>query len=1025
MHSTVRHISRIQILVLAGLLLSTLPAHAQVNASPQDDISNPPVCSGAHECVKSLSLYLGRDVPVQAAPWAVFQLFAGDALSTHQKEGVYAKGLSSLRTGSQFSDPKAAQAYIQLLRQKAVGYSTRALTDAGVPAEIAEHISTRMTRPYLVSLEKAMLANALQTQGQVQRQLQDGLHKACAHSLDPLLKDRLDQKAFVSDIAGDVIRSAPKLQTLNSAMASRIIFVTLNTGQGAPSNMDDLAKVQSDVDNIVDWTPHAKVAGLKEKVLSYMKPEVAAIFNASKEDVQNQALDAIANEVVLRARDPNAFSKNPQAIAVVNANAALKVLSQIGNFQDIERQSAAKIITGGIDVTNSLGKLHGLVTDNWDSLYQSVATASGKEGIPPELIKATEVVHVVNDFSRLLQGGFDNATLPSDMVEGLAAIAKQGGDTKTLDLLVSGYKAITDGKASAFDTGGAVLTSLARAVPALAPLSDAFNKFAPIMKAAGPLLALSSFASPLGFVQLAGMFGGGGGLFGGGHDDSEQLAQINQALIQISAQLNTISKQLDALQKQIQENQIQIMDALESISYDVNRLHDLLLTDLLGKTFGSCQKFQNDVAKGRKLFTWSENPDSRDLNSPLSHVIACDTGLTDFMATDQGHTLRLAIYNVPTASVSRDNALDKLKAAANTFEHSPSAKDACLNLMLGAMSLHDVDNPPAIPPSTPDQKSLCRTILNVNEMLDPVVFSYMISVEADISSESTRFGIEAATKEFWTNSQRKQLLGRWSDELKELNVAIAQHALLGGDATLADWGTKLYDPANLSEDETKLLKGNQILAANAARYWLWHELPKQKEDKPSPVSIPDVGGQAIYSFSYHACDPEFMTLATRKAESFFQTTDAVTYQLKDGNVVEQDKDKPRGPCPTTDSGKNQSSSRWCANFAKIGCVDLPTPIEYSTHELRRSSSLESLLQARDSLLMLIETTMMTAELLNAGDKAANAQQRAEARRLQFFEAMAIQWKFEHPTVAAARKLPGAKSASNPEVILSLRREMSD
>ena len=850
-----------------------------------------------------------------------------------------------------------------------------------------------MTRPYLVNLQRALMANALLSQSAAQKQLEIALHTTSARSLNSLLKPGVDQKVFVNDIAGDVKGKAPTLDALSIDKHVHIVFSAFDPAAGDALTPNDLAALRDNVKKVAEWNPH-QIEGLKEKVLSYMTPAAIADFKAKEVDLQNEALDAIANEVVLRSSDSSDLTKNLRAAAAVEPKAALNILAQVGQFQDIQRQSAANIVAAGIDVTNSLEKLHDLVSDNWDSLYQSVATATGKEGMPPELVRAAGVVHVVNDFSRLMQGGFDQTTLPSDMVEGLALIAKQGGDAKTVDSLVGGYKAITDAKASAFQTGGAVLASLAGVVPALAPLSDTFNKFAPVMQAAGPLMALSSFASPAGFLQLAGMFGGGGGLFGGGHDDSEQLAAINRALIQISAQLNAISKQLDALQKQIQQNQMEIMDALESISYDINRLHDLLLGDLLGKTFGPCQKFKNDVDTLRNPFVYPAplNGDLRANSSPLSNIINCDTGLTDFMKTDQGRTLRRAIYNVPTTNVSRDNALNKLKAAANTFQRSPSAKDACLNLMLGAASLHDIDIPLSKPPSTEDQKSLCRSILNVNELLDPVVLSYMVSVEEEISQDSAKFGIDAATREFWTARQRNQLLGRWGDELRELNMAIAQHSLLGGDATLADWGVKFFDADHLAGDEVELLKGNQILAVNAARYWLWHDAPAKKDDKPMPRAEPSLENQSMYSFAYHSCDAEFMALATDKDKAWFQATDDVTFQLKDGKIVEQDLAKPRGPCPTTDDGKNKASSRWCANFAMLGCIELPTPLEYSTHELRRSSSLESLLQARDTLLTLIETTLLTQELF-----------KADAKRLQFFEALAIEWKFQQPTPAAQPK----------------------
>lgn len=1000
-------------LCLSGIIATLLcsdAVSADKKTEPDNDVTTPPVCSTPHECVNGLALNLRRDVPLDASPWKVFQLFVYDSLDHHSGQ-IYTKGLSSLADGSQFRDPELAQRYADFLRAKAIAISTKALTDVGTPQVIATQISERMARPYIDNLERALVTNALQAQSKTQRQLRDALHKTSGSSLDHLLAKDVDSKAFVSDISTIVKQATPSIGTEQRANVARLIrsaFDPLETVDLSPEELDRLHK---NLDRVAAWSPH-QIDGLQKKILSYMTTDASDAFVKMKNDVErNHALDAIANEVVMRADENiSSVARNLNSVSKgAAAESALNILSRIGDFQELQRQSAAKILSGGIDVTGSLGELNKVVGQHWDSVYQSVAAATQQQGLPPELVKAASVAHIVNDFSRILQGGAYSSTLPADMLNGLSAIAKENGDLSHVDLLVSGFKAIADGKASAFQASGAVLTSLASVVPALAPLSDTFNKFAPIMQAASPLLALSSFASPAGFIQLAGMFGGGGGLFGGGHDDSEQLAAINQALIQISKQLAEISKQLDALQKQIQQNQIQIMDALESISYDVNRFRDLFVSTSLDKTFGSCQEFKGNVDKAREPFVWPQQAtaDLREAHSPLSNITKCDVGLDTFMSTDEGQKLRLAVYNVASTNVSRDNALTKLKAAANTYRKSTSANANCLNLMLGAISLHDVDTSRSISPATDEQRQLCRAILNVNDMRDPVVLAYTISVEESIANDSTKFGIRAATGEFWTPNRRRTVLGRWADELKELNIGIAQHSLLSGDATLADWGVRLSDPSKLDSDSIEVLKGNEILAANAARYWLWHD---NSATSASPISV-SVDDQAIYTFAYHACDPDFVSMATGKPQDVFKWTDAVEDKVNNGYVVEQDEKKPRGPCPTTDSGKNQSTSRWCAAFANIGCVDLPTPLEYSTHQLRHTSSLEALLQSRDNLLTTIETTRLIEQLFDPSDR------NSEARRLQLLEAIAIQWRVEH---AVARRTPIAPRPRKTKVFESDR-----
>ena len=81
-------------MLFASVCVGTL-VFAQGNTTfPQNEVSNPSVCSGARECVKSLAVSLGRDVPLQAASWYTLLLFTDNSLSTHGNEGIYAKGLA-------------------------------------------------------------------------------------------------------------------------------------------------------------------------------------------------------------------------------------------------------------------------------------------------------------------------------------------------------------------------------------------------------------------------------------------------------------------------------------------------------------------------------------------------------------------------------------------------------------------------------------------------------------------------------------------------------------------------------------------------------------------------------------------------------------------------------------------------------------------------------------------------------------------------------------------------------------------
>ena len=134
------------------------------------------------------------------------------------------------------------------------------------------------------------------------------------------------------------------------------------------------------------------------------------------------------------------------------------------------------------------------------------------------------------------------------------------------------------------------------------------------------------------------------------------------------------------------------------------------------------------------------------------------------------------------------------------------------------------------------------------------------------------------------------------------------------------------------------------------------------------------GSQAEYAFAYYACDPKFLDFASdlTPQQVSFNWTDLVENHVNDKSATDL--------CPNAKASPDRRSSRWCAQFKDLkGCIDLPTPTEKATSEIRRSSNLEMLVALREGVLEKIET----ARLL---------QEQNPEQRMRLFEAMAISWK---------------------------------
>jgi len=253
---------------------------------------------------------------------------------------------------------------------------------------------------------------------------------------------------------------------------------------------------------------------------------------------------------------------------------------------------------------------------------------------------------------------------------------------------------------------------------------------------------------------------------------------------------------------------------------------------------------------------------------------------------------------------------------------------------------------------------------------------------------------------------------RWAEELKLINAAIGQQALLSGDVTLPNWAHRLNLEVPLDQTDAQVLDQNAILARNSVSFWLDNHLQATRTLSAQLVAEPSDGSQASqqtdstvktplqpmhasdefasalqYGASYYACSPNYLrslvevgtdsyaVVYTNFDKTKFEWTKSVRDQTQSAKALEiDDSNKIPEPCPT----RQQSPRRWCAQFEGLSnCIDLPLPDEIVNGELWRGDNLEAVLAARNQLLTLLETTDLIATYKD---------------RLTLMGALAITWR---------------------------------
>jgi hypothetical protein len=224
----------------------------------------------------------------------------------------------------------------------------------------------------------------------------------------------------------------------------------------------------------------------------------------------------------------------------------------------------------------------------------------------------------------------------------------------------------------------------------------------------------------------------------------------------------------------------------------------------------------------------------------------------------------------------------------------------------------------------------------------------------------------------------------------------------------------------LDSTDREVLDNNALLARNSLRYWTQNHVETTRVTEPESQPGNDSGrgnpepptgsAQDIqrqwgatrrsdeftsalqYAASYYGCSPNYLQslvergtynyeiVATDFHKTHFKWTDNVQDRTTDPKalVINDEKGLPH-PCST----RKGSLKKWCVLFEVLNnCIDLPTPDEMTSGELLRGDNLEALLNARDQVLTLLETTDLIASYED---------------RLGLVAALAIRWRMLEKT----------------------------
>jgi hypothetical protein len=850
-----------------------------------------------------------------------------------------------LEGGTGFKDlqePAKIEEFISDLRNEGIQITKQRLIHTGVPDSVAQVISERLPRRYLFDIEKGLLTFAVYPKGVTQKSFSAAVASAVRQGSNSLLDSKLTQADYRA-VAVRIRTILPKKSTL---VKSDIRYLPVSATSEGDSAIDKTFNV------VVAEPQLLNVPNLEKTVVDSFSNDAKAAYEALDKKSKEYVLDGVTTDILRRA---SGFSVSANRLKLSIQNAT-NVLGQVGQLQDLERHTVAQVVQGATDLTAGLDAAHALLTSNWKSAYQKASKITGaSDFVAPYEAQVTNTVHLVNDISKLTSGG----QLNGETVSELAALIPVPG-AKDIGKIAEGFSKIAGGQATFAQEGQVLLSSLASLTGAqpLKEIQSAFSSVTPILQAAGPLLALAGLSNPIGAVSMIGGLLGGGGPFGGGGGDEAALAAINQKLAEIDHKLDIVIGKLDQLAQEIATEHVEVMNALESISFDVNRTRQLLVTNEVKKYSDYCQDFKKFV----------DDP-SRPAKVKISDLTQCNEKLYDL---NRGSTtpILVAIYNLSSPSL-HDTALKKLQNIAAVHDkHEDWGQQNCFSLVVATYSVHDITGMQSLginDAKTAAEKSLCANVLSIPDMLDSGMVSYFVSLEASTADSSWKIGQAKAQQLMWDDDPKSQLVSRWNNEVSLLNSAVGQQALLSGDVTIPKWAQMFDVRQALDPEEKQALESNAVLAQNAVRYWLADHLATTRAQVQPPNSV----GYSLplqYAYSYYACSPRYLESLTafggKGSDSFSLDFSKVHFNWT--KAVEDDSLTPSAldlndpkPCPTVQG----QTERWCLKIDGLdNCINLPTPGALTHAQLLRADNLEALLNARETILELAESTDLIANL---------------------------------------------------------------
>ena len=921
---------------------------------------------------------LRRDVTANAS-WSVEEQFVKLQLDEYYKGHRDREGLDVLLSNERIGDLDDAQSairFIEDMRQKAIRASRDRLFDTGLPLSLAQLLSERLPRQYLTELEKALLAYARAPNG-------------------------LTQETFARAVAGALRQSSTRLlqrQNLTEDDRAKLIALLKSRIPPPPPHVTTAAYSQdapspestSSVDELFEAATQApalrtlgnlKSGNLESIVCDYFNDDAKKKYAQLKDAEKEYLLQGVTQELLSRGSRTVSNLAKP----TLTVEKATQVLTAVGQLQEAERSTAREVVRGAKDLNDGLEAARNVLEANWSAQFANAKIpAITQPGVPqvlaPYADQLAQTAHLANDLTRLAAGGSlsgetlgELGTLVSQNVPGAENIAKLG----------SGIGRILDAQTSFAGKAQALIGTLETLVPsdALKQVQSAVSGIAPILQSAGPILAIAGFASPMGVVSLLGGLSGGGLFGGGGNSDAAALAAINAKLEEIDKKLDKVIGQLDALDKKITDEHVAVMNALEGISFDVNRTRQLTATAQVQAFSSDCEDIEKVVDKG-------------SIRLQIDDFQKCNTSLINL---NKGATKPFftAIANLQTKSI-QDDALTTLRHIETAHSQAmDAARNNCLTLVLGAVSIHELDVSSGVgigQAKRKDEQTLCQKVLSVTDMLDSGMLSFFAGLEWNAAQFSWKLGQTNAISTIWNPANLESMRYRWGNELQLLNEAIGQQSLLIGDATTYQWAQKISFETALTPDAVQALDQNEILSQNVVRFWVAKHCPS------------GTAASLKYAFAYYACSPNYLESLSGSDDNtrayfgklHFKWTASVKNNTTDANALKVGPNDTPDPCP---NAAGSSDERWCVvadGLAK--CTSLPTPEQFVSGELRKADTLEALVQSREKILMLLETTQIISGL-------------KEPERLRLLKAFAIKWAVDRNRP----KEPNAGSDAQPMV----------